>query len=351
MRRDARLLKRKAVISLRRSMSAFNSLEDADRHTTVLLHLQHAFEMLLKASLHQRKVPVLDPHSGQSISFKKCLNQGIEHLGLTERDLGTLRTIEQLRNDEYHYLGLVNEGILFIHLRAGVTIFDQLLRAVFGETLADQMPARVLPISTEPPQSLDVLIDEEFSQVRQLLAPGRRRGAQARARLRTLLALEGHVAEGELVVTERDVSRVEAAIRRGEERRAVFPRLTGLTSTATGMQVAIKVKTTKREGMPVHFVADDDADAVAVREVDLTKKFHFTKTELARHAGLTTSKALALRDHLGIDADPNMHWSTTRGHTVIEGYSDAALHAMRDSIQGGVDVNKLWRDYAKRKKS
>jgi hypothetical protein len=348
MRRDARILKRKAIASLRRAAAGFNSLEDEARHTTVLLHLQHAFEMLLKAGLHQKRVPVVDGHSGQSIGFKKCLNHAPQHLGMTDADIGTLRAIDRLRDDEYHYLGLVSEGILFVHLRAAISIFDRVLRDQFGETLADHMPARVLPISTQPPQSLDVLIDEEFSQVRALLTPGRRQGVTARARIRTLLALESHAVDG-VEVTEGDVNRVEAAIRRGEARDTVFPRLSGLSSKSTGLEVTIKVQTTKRDGMPVRFVpAGDDQDAAAVRDVDLQKKFHFGRLELAKHAGLTAPKAAALRAHLGIDADENAHHTFTFGHSVHEGYSDVALKRMRDELAAGLDMDEVWRQRTKR---
>ena len=40
-------------------MTAFNSLDDHGRVTTVLLSFQHAFEMLLKAALEAKKVPCL----------------------------------------------------------------------------------------------------------------------------------------------------------------------------------------------------------------------------------------------------------------------------------------------------
>jgi hypothetical protein len=48
LRREAWMPKFKALDSLRRATSAFNSFEDSGRVTSVLLHLQHAFEMLLK---------------------------------------------------------------------------------------------------------------------------------------------------------------------------------------------------------------------------------------------------------------------------------------------------------------
>lgn len=348
MRRDARVLKRKAVASLRRACGAFNSLEDEGRHTTVLLHLQHAFEMLLKAALHQRGVPVMDPNSGRSIGFKKCLNHAPEHLGLTPAEIGTLRTIDRLRGDEYHYLGLVSEGILFLHLRAAVTIFDHTLQTAFGQTLADQLPARVLPISTQPPQALDLLIDEEFRQVKALLAPGLRQGAVARARIRTLLALEGHTVDGD-EVSESDVDRVETAIRRGGDRDAVFPSLAGLSSRTSGLEVIVKVQTSKKDGMPVRYVPDGDIPATAIREVDLHLKFHFTRSELAKHVGLTGPKTAALREHLGIDGDESSHRTFKHGNATLEAYSDTALKRLREAVAEGVDMDEVWREYRARR--
>jgi hypothetical protein len=57
LRHEARELKRKAISSMRVTMTAFNSPQDDGRVTAVLLHLQHAFEMLLKAALVQDRVP------------------------------------------------------------------------------------------------------------------------------------------------------------------------------------------------------------------------------------------------------------------------------------------------------
>lgn len=349
MRRDTRILKRKAIASLRRATGAFNALEDEGRHTTVLLHLQHAFEMLLKAALHQRRVPVVDPRTGQSIGFKKCLNLAPMHLGMRPGDVGTLRAIDRLRDDEYHYLGLVSEGILYVHLRAGVSIFDLVLRDVFAETLADQLPARVLPISTEAPRDLDVLIDEEFSQVRDLLQPGRRRRADARARIRTLLALEGHVVEG-VEVSETDVDRVEQAIRDGDGRRVVFPRLTGLTSRSSGVNVSIKVQTSRREGMPVRLIdADDPRDTAAVREVDLQRKFSFSKSDLGKHLDLTSPRCAALRADLAIDGDPECHHQFQFGQSVHDAYSGVALQKMREALASGLDMDEVWARYRARR--
>jgi hypothetical protein len=61
-----------------------------------------------------------------------------------------------------------------------------------------------------------------YAQVKELLKPGKRRRTEARAMLRGLLALEGHVSE-DVVVSEKDVNRVEKAIREGKELRQVSP--------------------------------------------------------------------------------------------------------------------------------
>ena len=74
--------------------------------------------------------------------------------------------------------------------------------------MADHLPGRVLPVSTQPPIGFDLLVDREFSQIRELLQPGKRQRDEARGRIRTLLAMEFHVAEG-VDISEADIDRVE----------------------------------------------------------------------------------------------------------------------------------------------
>ncbi|HMJ72274.1 MAG TPA: hypothetical protein VK471_02795 [Solirubrobacterales bacterium] len=191
MRRISGLLKDKAVSSLRRATAAFNGVDDDGRQTTVLLHLQHSFEMLLKAGLLEKGVKVFDRRTGRSIGFEKCVNLAGEHLGLDDGEVGIMRAIDALRDDEQHYLAIVSEDLLYVHARGSVTLFDEILDSSFGEHLADHLPERVLPISTSPPRDIQVLVDEQFKQVKNLLQPGKRRRAEARAQIRGLLALEG----------------------------------------------------------------------------------------------------------------------------------------------------------------
>lgn len=348
MRRDARLLKSKALASLRRSARAFNDFDNDGRISTVLLHLQHAFEMLLKAALVEKNVPVFDKRRGRSIGFEKCVSLSTEKLQLAPHQTGLLRTVDALRDDEQHYLGEPNEGLLYLHVRAGVTLFDEILTSHFAERLADHLPQRALPISTDPPGDIDVLFDEQYTQIKRLLEPGRRQRTDARAQIRALLAMEGHIAE-EVLVTERDVNRVERAIKAGKPRAEVFPRLGNVAATVEGTGFAVTVRISKKEGAPVQFVpADDPRDVAAVRELDLQRKYRFSATELAKHLGLTNPRATALRRYLGIDTNEDDVHSFTFGRLTIPQYSDNALQKMRAALEE-VDMDEVWRLHGPRR--
>lgn len=55
----------------------------------MLLRLQHAFEMLLKAALVQRRQNEFDKKTQRSIGFAKCVNVGDEApLSLTSEETG-----------------------------------------------------------------------------------------------------------------------------------------------------------------------------------------------------------------------------------------------------------------------
>lgn len=338
LKREARTLKGKALCSLRQAVTAFNSCDDDGRTTCVLLHMQHAAEMLLKAILVQRGVRVFDPNKRTSIGFEKCVNLATQHAKLTQEEAGFLRAIDALRDCEQHWLIIVPEDVLYLHARGFVTIFDDLLKRAFNDSLADHLPGRVLPVSTQPLIGFDLLVDREFTQVKELLQPGRRHRDEARGRIRTLLAMESHVAEG-VEISEADIDRIERALRGGKSRSEVFPRLGSLDTHISGAGVTIAVRFTKKagEGAPVRFIAaDDPTEAAAVREVDLQKRFHLSATQLAKAIKLTPPKSHALRRKLGIDADPQCMHTFTFGKSKHPMFSDNALTRMRGALEAPV---------------
>jgi hypothetical protein len=341
-RRVSGLLLDKALASVRKAVGAFNAMDDDGRSTAVLLHLQHAAEMLLKAGLSEKRAKVFDGRTGRSIGFEKCLALASEHLNLSAEEAGTLRALDALRDDEQHWLGELSEELLFLHVRAVVQVLDTVMTRAFGEGLADHLPDRALPVTTRPLQEFDVLVDRQYSQINDLLATGKRRTPEARALIRGLLAMEGHVSE-DARVSERDVDRVMQGVRGGKPVEDVFPRLRTLDAKTSGDGPSVTVHFAKKGGAPVTFVAaDDPSAAAAVRELDLQRKYHLSATDLAEKVGLTANRATALRRHLGIDKDPACRHEFVFGAAKHVVFSDNARRAMQEALDGGVDMDEVW---------
>lgn len=351
LKQESRVLKQKALDSFVSMVEAFNSPHDPGRHTRVLLHLQHAFEMLLKAALVQsRDKRVIDPVTGRSIGFKKCLTYAAENsvIKLEDADAGTLRAINAMRDDEQHWFNIVSEQLLYLHARAGVTLFDELLERVFNEHLADRLPDRVLPLSTDPPRDLELIIDEEYAQITALLQPGRRAGHEARARLRTLLAMEAHI-DPDAGVSDKDVTRVERAVRDHSPRDQVFPKLNEIETTIDDGGITVTVHFSKKQGAPVRFVADETVPAAAIRVVDLQRKYHRSAQDLADALGLTRARSTALRRHLMLDQDETCSHLFELGAVRSLRYSDNAFTRMRDTI-ATIDMDEIWRAHSPNRK-
>lgn len=343
--RDARTLQSKAIASLKIAMTAFNSFEEEGRICTTLLHLQHACEMLLKAVLVQNREQVFDKETGMSIGFEKCLRRCLQHAGLTTDEAGVMRAVDALRDASQHWFIFVSEDLLYMHTRALVTAFDAYLQRQLGTDLHSHIPTRVLPVSTKPPGDLIFLVDKEFALIKDLLAPGKRHRDEAQARIRSLLAMEAVVAD-EVQLSEKDVGRIEKAIKAGETIDKVFPRLTTISTNFTGEGVTLKVHFSKKDGAPVQFVGGDDPAAfAAIREVDLRKKFHISASALAAVVGLTTAKAKALRWKLGIDGDEKCIHVFEFGQSKFPQFSDNARIKLKAALDAGIDVTATWQEY------
>ena len=275
--RDARTLSQKAISSLRMAMTSFNRYDDDGRVTAVLIFLQHSSEMLTKAILCQNREKIFDSKTGKSVGLERCLGLCSARFGLTEQEAGIFRTVDKLRDAAQHWYVYVSEDLLYLHTRAMITAFDACLQRSLGLDLHSAIPSRVLPVSTRPLGDFDFLVDREYRLISELLAPGKRHRDEARARIRSLLAMEAFVHEG-VEVSENDVNRIEKAIRDGQNFTHVFPRLNTITAAIDGEGPTITVHFSKKQGAAVRYVGGDDPEgAAAVREVDLLRKFHYAR--------------------------------------------------------------------------
>jgi len=221
-------------------------------------------------------------------------------------------------------------------------VLDEILTAHFQDTIADNLPVRVLPLSTQPLPDFLMLVNREYAQIRDLLAPGRRARDEARGRITALLAMEAHVSE-EVAVSKRDLDRIEEAIKDDTPVEQVFPRLMTLATNIEGDGPTIRVRITRAADAPaVRFVSGDDPEgAAAIREVDLQKKYHWSPSALAEKLGLTINKAKAVRDFLRIDEDQANVMVFEFGSQKHPRYSDNALRVLREAITPEL-VEEAW---------
>ena len=128
---------------------------------------------------------------------------------------------------------------------------------------------------------------------------------------------------------------MEAGIRAGLVRDAVFPRLNTLTSVAEGQGILLKVHFSgKDEDAPVRYIgADDLREAAAIREIDIQRKYPHSKSAQAQKLRLNTKRAKELRERLAIDKDPDCLHVFTFGATRIPRYSDLALRRLQQEIE------------------
>src|SRR5690606_505500 len=226
--------------------------------------------------------------------------------------------------------------------------FDDYLKRTLEIDLRTYIPPRVLPVSTKPPGDFEFLIDREYKLIAELLRPGKRQRDEARARIRTLLAMEALTTD-EVEISEKDIDRIEKAVKEGAEIGKVFPRLFTVSTETSGEGVTLKVHFSKKEGAPVRYISGNDLEeAAAVREIDIRKKFYMRAADLAKAVKLTEPKSKALRWHLGIDDDKDCRHTFEFGKSAFPCFSDNAKNKMKQALAGGIDINVVWQTYKTR---
>lgn len=344
LKREAKTLKSKSIASLKRGLEAFNNHDDDGRPEAVLLMLQHSSEMLMKALLVQKGLDVFDKEKGTSIGIERALNLAQAHGWLNIEQAGAIRVIDAMRDQAQHWMIVVPEDALYINARALITTLDEILIAHFQDTLADNLPLRVLPLSTQPIPDFLMMVNREYEQIRDLLAPGRRARDEARGRITAMLAMEAHVSE-EVAVSKRDLDRIESAIKANTPIEHVFPRLMTLASNVAGEGPTIRVRITRSADAPaIRYVSGDDPEgAAAIREVDLQKKYHLSPSALAERLSLPINKAKAVRDFLRIDENSANVMVFEFGSQRHPRYSDNALRELQQAITPEL-VEQAWNE-------
>ncbi len=349
MKREVRLLRAKAIDSLILAVEHFNRPWDRGRVSSVLVLLDHSFEMLLKACILHRGGRIREPRAKQTIGFDACVRKAVSDASvkfLSEEQALSLQAINGLRDAAQHHLLDVPEQQLYLHTQVGVTLFRDILKGVFGEELGAHLPDRVLPVSTEPPKELALLVEDEIRTIRDLLRPGRRRRVEARARVRCLAILEAVTRAERLQPTDGELNNVLARLASDEDWQVIFPGVASLAVSVDGEGIPIQIRITKKEGVPIHLVPEGTpgASVVAVRRVDELGYYNLGLNQLAQHVGLSAPKTLAVVRYLGLQNDDEYYKEFKIGSQIFKRYSRKTIDRIRRELPS-LDLAMVWASY------
>jgi hypothetical protein len=336
MKKEARLLLEKAVDSFVLSIEHFNRPSNQGRTSTVLILLDHSFEMLLKASILHKGGRIRKLKERQTIGFAECVRAALDGtVKFLDSDQAlTLQMINSLRDAAQHHLIDISESQFYMHAQSGVTLFRDILKAIFAQQLSARMPERVLPVSTTPPITLSVLFDHEIATIRKLLAPRLRRQTEAAARIRALAIMDASIQGEYLQPSDITLRNLASDIRSAKSWQTIFPGVASMALTSSGIGPTLDLRLTTKEGIPVQLVKEGTpgAQVVAVKRVNELDYYNLGRDDLARHVGLTGPKTTAVIRFLSLKADDDCYKQILIGGTKFDRYSQMAIQKLRDCI-------------------
>ena len=342
-------LKEQSLHSLLLGIEHFNRPSECGRIASVLIMLNHASEMLMKAALIDRGVDIRNPKNGFTHALDHCLNIAttdpkVCFLSCEERK--TLQVLDGLRNQAQHFIADVSEQVVYVVAQSAVTLFADLLPRLFGRSLCEFVPKRVLPISVIPPKDIEVLMDDEFNQLKILLDSGSVNTTQLEPKLRSLMAIDRSLELQPTQLSDEDFEKTVEAMKNTDDWKNVFAGIAKVNLTKDGVGVDVAIRITKNEGRPVRIAKpDEQADGViAIKKVSDTDFYPFSSTELARKLKLSGPKTLALVKSLRIQEDSDCFKEIVLGKSTFKRYSGNAVARLKGELPN-VDIEDVWRKY------
>ena len=350
MKREAKLLLGKASDSLLLAIDLFNRSYDRGRASAVLIHTDHAFEMFLKSAIVAKGGTIREKKANETIGFDACVRRALSNSDvkfLTEDQALTMQTINGLRDAAQHYLLDISEAHLYIHIQSGVTLFRDLLKDVFNRKLSQELPSRVLPISTLAPTDIATIFDSDVSEILKLLQPGKRRGIEAESRLRPLAVLDSTIRGENGQPSKGELDRIGRKLLKNDW-KDVFPGAALINVVTAGTGIDISVRITKTEGPPIRLVPEGTpgASTAAVRRVNELDFYNLGATQIADDLGLTVPKLLAVVAHLGIKDDVDCFKEIAIGSARHKRYSQKAIPRIRECLMNEC-LDVIWKNRPK----
>ncbi len=342
---DVAALLQQGIDSLLLAVEHFNRPSEIGRQASVLLMLDHACEMLLKAGFLQRGESIRNPN-GYTHSLEFCVNKATDDGDikfLSDDERRTLLVLNGLRDQAQHYLVDVSEQILYTVAQSTVTLFSELLTRLFGRTLCEHFPKRVLPISTNPPRDIQLLMDEEFSQLKLLLQCANDDALKAEPRLRSLVTIDRALRQEGEPVADEELHSIRQAVCQSADWTNVFKGISQVQLAADGVGVGVTIHLTKKDGIPMRVVKDGEypEGTIAIRKVDDTSFYCFNATALAKQVKMPVQRLVALLRYLEITKDDACFKEIKLGKSRFKMYSANALNKIKEALPN-VDMKEVW---------
>ncbi|MEW8030262.1 MAG: DUF3644 domain-containing protein [Candidatus Thiodiazotropha endolucinida] len=352
MRKRPRILFEKSLDSLVLSIDHFNRPWDRGRSEAVLILLDRAFELLLKAIILHKGGKIREPYEKETIGHEKCVRKCLTDAKvkcLSEEQGLTIQIINSFRDAAQHDIVDLSEQELYMYSQAGVTLYKDLMSKVLGENLSDYLPERVLPVSTEPPRDLHSMVEADFKEIKQLLKPKSRRQIEAKAKLRTLAIVESSLEGVRSQPSEFDLRKMVKDVRLGKKWEEIFPGVASLQLSTEGTGINVDIRITKKAGEAVHLVPEGTpgATVLAVKRVNELDYYSLSTTELAKKAKITSPKLGALVWHLKLQESDEYFKQIKVGKSLFKRYSAKALDAVKKALKE-VNMDEIWEAYKAR---
>jgi hypothetical protein len=338
LKKETKQLLQKAINGLIQCIDHFNRPWGDGRAEAVLILLDHAFEMLLKAGIRHRGGKIRQRREKQTIGFDACVRKALTEgqvKFLNNEQALTLQAINGQRDAAQHYLVDLSEHHLYFYAQAGVTLFRDIHDHLFDRKLKLDLPERVLPVSTSAPRNLIALFEKEIAEIKQLLAPGTRRRMEAIAKARSLAVLESTVNGVYEQPSDGELGKVCARLSRGEPWKQIFPGVASINITADGEGPTVKLRLTKNDGAPVQLIKEGEGGGavIAVRRVDELGYYSLGFNQVAARTRISRNKLIAAIWKLKIQDDAECYKEFRIGATTHKRYSPKAVERIRAETQ------------------
>lgn len=349
MRKEVNILLHKALDSLVLSIDHFNRPWNQGREEAVLILLDRSFELVLKSIILEKGGKIRDKRSNETIGIDKCIRKCVSDYTLKclkEEQAITIQIINSLRDAAQHYILEISEQELYVYCQAGLTLFNQLIKSIFNQSLSQYIPDRVLPISSSPPKDYLLIVKDEFNEIKRLVAPHLRKRIEARAKLRSLAIVESSLGGERAQPSNVFLDRLLTRIQNGETYQYLFPGISRLRLDTSGTDLSISIRLTRKEGEPIQLVPEGTpgSTVVAVKKVNELSFYCFGLYELAKRLNYSPFKLLAVIQEMGIQSDLEYFKEIKIGSQKFKRYSIKAEIKLKNELPK-LNIDKIWENH------